>query len=125
VKAVTAKQASEAGQAFCLICLIAALVIRDWRYVAVGTGILVAAMAVPTLFKLPARLWFALSEVLGAVVSNILLSAIFYLLVTPVGLLRRAMGKDTLRLRQFGKGQESVFTMRETDYGKSDVESPF
>jgi len=125
VKAVTLKQAAETGQAFCLICLIAALVTREWRYVGIGGGILVAAMAAPALFKLPARVWFGLSEVLGSIVSSVLLGAVFFLLVTPVGLIRRAMGKDTLRLRQFGKGTESVFTIRTTAYGKSDVETPF
>lgn len=125
MKKMTLKQAADTGQAFCLICLIAALVTRDWRYVAGATALLVAAMAAPALFKGPARLWFGLSELLGAVVSSILLGLVFYLMVTPVGLLRRAFGKDTLRLRQFRKGQDSVLTVRDTTYGKADVESPF
>ena len=70
MKSATLKQAADTGQAFCLICLIAALVTKDWQYVGVGTCILVATMAAPALFKLPARLWFGLSELLGAVVSS-------------------------------------------------------
>ena len=37
---------------------------------------------------------------------------VFALVVTPIGLLRRALGKDSLRLRAFRSGDESVMVVR-------------
>src|SRR5438874_6970335 len=43
--------------------------------------------------------WMSLALVLGLVVSSVLLTVFFYLVVTPIGLLARAVGKDFLSLR--------------------------
>jgi polyferredoxin len=43
--------------------------------------------------------WMALALVLGMVVSTLLLTLFFYLVVTPVGLLARLVGKDFLSRR--------------------------
>jgi hypothetical protein len=44
------------------------------------------------------RAWFLLGEILGRVVSPVVLSVIFFLLLTPIGLLTRLFGRDELRL---------------------------
>jgi hypothetical protein len=43
--------------------------------------------------------WMALALVLGLVVSHVILTLFFFLVLTPVGLLARLLGKDFLRLR--------------------------
>ncbi|MCF8033695.1 MAG: hypothetical protein K9K66_05545 [Desulfarculaceae bacterium] len=43
--------------------------------------------------------WMSLALVLGAMVSRIILTVLFYLVVTPIGLVLRAMGKDLLDLK--------------------------
>ena len=40
--------------------------------------------------------WMTLAFVLGFIVSNVLLTLFFYLVVTPIGLLARCLGKDFL-----------------------------
>lgn len=45
------------------------------------------------------RLWQKLGLVLSKIVGPIVLSLVFFAVVTPVGLLMRAFGKDPLRLR--------------------------
>jgi Saxitoxin biosynthesis operon protein SxtJ len=45
------------------------------------------------------RAWMRLAEMLGYVNSRILLSAVFYGLFTPIGLLRRVTGNDPLTRR--------------------------
>lgn len=44
--------------------------------------------------------WFKLGELMGKVVSPIILGIIFFLLITPVGLLGRLFGRDELRLKR-------------------------
>jgi saxitoxin biosynthesis operon SxtJ-like protein len=42
------------------------------------------------------KVWLSLAIVLGFFVSRILLTLLFYLVVTPIGLLMRLLGKDLL-----------------------------
>ena len=45
------------------------------------------------------RLWFKFGIFLGKIVSPIILGIIFFLLVTPTGLLLRLFGKDVINLK--------------------------
>ncbi len=57
------------------------------------------------------RVWFLLGEILGRVVSPVVLTVIFFLLLTPIGVLTRLFGRDELRLRiRVGK---SCWVLRE------------
>ena len=46
------------------------------------------------------RLWFNLGLLLGRIVSPIVLGIIFFLLITPVSLVGRALGRDELKLKK-------------------------
>jgi len=43
--------------------------------------------------------WMVLAIGLGFLVSQVLLAAFFFLVITPIGLVARALGKDFLRLK--------------------------
>ena len=43
--------------------------------------------------------WMSVAVVLGFVVSHLILTLFFFLVITPVGLIARAVGKDFLRLK--------------------------
>jgi hypothetical protein len=65
--------------------------------------------------------WFKLSLVLGRISNTILLTLIFFLVLTPVGLFRRMLGKGGMfRIR---KGQHSNFTNRDHSFTKQDLEN--
>ncbi len=49
-------------------------------------------------------LWFRLGNLLGLVVSPIVLGAIFFLLLTPVAIFLRLTGRDILRLKKSTQG---------------------
>jgi multisubunit Na+/H+ antiporter MnhG subunit len=70
-------------------------------------------------------LWFGLSHLLGAVVSRIILTLLFFLLVTPVGLVRRWVGADSLQLKKWKKDRGSVFVVREGTILPKDLENPY
>lgn len=46
------------------------------------------------------RLWFQLGQLMGRIVSPIVLGAIFFLLLTPVAVVTRLFGRDELRLKR-------------------------
>lgn len=70
-------------------------------------------------------LWFGLATFLGKITSSILLTAVWLVLVLPVGLFRRILGKDSLHLRDWRKSRESAFVIRDHEYDKADLERPY
>ncbi len=58
-------------------------------------------------------IWMAAAFPIGWVVSHLLMAMIFYLLVTPVGLIMRLLGRDPLDSK-FDKNANSYWKQRET-----------
>lgn len=70
--------------------------------------------------------WMALAMVLGHVMSTLLLVVFFYLVVTPIGLLARSLGKDFLN-RKWDAQTGSYWLPRNPakPHPKSDYERQF
>lgn len=66
--------------------------------------------------------WYKLAEWLGWFNSRVLLSIVYFLLVTPIGILFRLFGNDPLLLKD-KKG--SMYNFREHTYRKGDLENPW
>lgn len=118
-------RAVDTGMALTLICLIVGLLRGAPGWFALATALLVLNMTAPKVFGPASKVWFGLSGLLGAVMSKVILSLIYFLVLTPVGLLRRALGKDSLRLRDFKKGADSVFVTRSGPFTPADLKTPF
>ena len=119
------QRAQDAGMALILIVLLTAFFWNDQRLLGTGIVLLVVNMSIPGVFKPFARIWFGLSHLLGAVMSRLILGLIFFSMVLPVGLIRRAMGKDSLNLRKWKKDRESVYMMRDITFSKNHIEKPY
>ena len=72
--------------------------VRSWALVAAAAFLLVT-LAIPDLLAPLNRAWTALGNLLHRIVSPLALGIVFFLVVTPTGLLMRLLGKDPLRLR--------------------------
>jgi membrane protein implicated in regulation of membrane protease activity len=122
---VTSRQITETGLLTVLACLAAGLYQSHftWFKIALALGLLL--LLVPRVYHPVAVLWFALGQLLGLVSTHVLLCLLFGLVVLPVALFRKAMGKDTLRLKQFRQGTGSVFMDRRHAYQPSDLKYPF
>ena len=81
-------------------------------YLTLAAVFLAAALLYPNLLHWPNRAWTKLGSLLGAIVSPIVMALLFLLVVTPVGLLMRLAGKDSLRRRGPRKG-DSYWIVRE------------
>ena len=88
-------------------------------------ALLAVGMCFPKLLSWPARIWFGFSEILGRVVSMLLLSLVFFLVVTPVGWIRRLFGYDPMRRRQYRSGKGSVLVKREKQFTGADLDNIF
>jgi hypothetical protein len=83
------------------------------------------SLLIPLLFYYPAKVWFSLALVISFFSSHLLLSLLFFLVVTPIGLLRRGLGKDSLTLRQFKKAKGSTMRKRNHTFSSEDLQHPF
>lgn len=66
---------------------------------AAGSVLVLGGLVLPRLLTVPRRLWMKLAEGMAYVSSRILLAIIFFLVLTPIGLVKRAMGWDPLQRR--------------------------
>ncbi len=72
--------------------------IRAWAVI-VSAAFFLAARVFPALLGPLNRLWMRFGLLLHKLVSPLALGILFYLFVTPMGVIMRLMGKDFLRLR--------------------------
>lgn len=121
----SSRQNVDAASALVLILLIVALFTQQWLFLKLAIVVLLIQMTVPKLFAPWAWFWFGLSKVLGGVMSKIILTIIFLLIVVPVGVIRRWSGKDSLQLKQFGQSTSSVFKIRSSTITSNDITHPF
>lgn len=73
--------------------------VRPWA-AATGALFLGAAFLAPRALKPLNVLWFRFGMLLHRIVSPIVMGFLFFVTVTPIGLLMRALGKDLLRLER-------------------------
>ena len=118
-------KAKDTGLALVLILLIIEYVKRPNSLILSAMAVLVLVMTWPKVFTPLARVWFGFSHFLGLIVSKIILSVVFFLIVTPVGLARKACGADPMNCKIWKKGDESVLVERNHQYVKEDIEKPY
>ncbi len=121
----TIDQARDTGQAMALLCLIVLIFFKQPVFAPIALVVLLVNMVRPQMYKPLAKWWFALSNLLSRIVPRILLGILFYAMVTPVGLLRRVLGKDSLQLKKWKKGRESVLRERNHTLSAKDIINPF
>ena len=63
---------------------------------------LAAALIYPKMLAPLCKAWMAFGHALGWLNTRVILGIVFFLLVTPIGLIMRLLGKDSLRLRCAG-----------------------
>jgi hypothetical protein len=120
------KTTTEPAQTILVICLglIVVHLATHWRFalpIALVIGLLGAFS--PTLAYWIDYLWMKLAWLLSLIVPNILLSAVFYLFLTPFALLSRIFGdRDPMRLKNTGS---TMFKDSQKTFDKKSFENPW
>ena len=76
--------------------------IRIWSLIISATFLILGIMNSNFLSPLN-RIWFKFGMLLGSIISPLVMSLIFFLIVTPTGLLMRIFKKDLLNLKYNNK----------------------
>jgi hypothetical protein len=122
---ISKEQAKDAGMAVVLILLLLGIFLKQRVFYPYAAAALAVNMILPGIYKPFAIIWFGMATFLGTIMSKVLLTVVYILLVVPVGLLRRLLGKDSLQLKKFKKDNSSVFRERDHLFQSTDIENPY
>jgi len=122
---VTKDDGRDAGMAVVLLLLILSFVLKRREFVVAAVVCHVVNMSLPQIYRPFAVLWLGFSDLLGSVVTNILMSIVFFGVVTPSGFFRKLLGKDSLKLGAFKSGADSVMVARNYKFTARDLERPY
>ncbi|HXB42462.1 MAG TPA: SxtJ family membrane protein [Puia sp.] len=122
---ITKEQTKDFGMLTVLVTCYLAFHFKEFSYIKIAFGLILLTVVLPVLLYPFAFCWFALSRILGIVSSKVLLGFIFLIIVIPIGLVRRIIGYDNLRLKQFKKSEKSVLIIRDHVFDSADIVNTF
>jgi len=122
LKNITKQQSQDTGMAMVLLLLLASLPAKRREFILAAIVLQVFNMTLPQIYRPLAVVWLGFSHLLGTVMSKILLTLVFFAVVTPMAILRRLRGKDSLQLRVFKQGDTSVMVERKHTFTAADLE---
>ena len=122
---ISRRQNTDVGVVLGLALLVVGLVSGGTVWYQIAVLALLVTGLVPVIYTPLSWLWFGFALLVELLFSAIILTLIFYLIVTPMALLRKLFFKDILCLRSFKKGVGSVFVMRNKIYKAEDMENQF
>lgn len=118
-------RARDTGLALVLLLLLLARTYKQDLLILLAIATLVVSMLWPAVFRLPARLWFGLAELLGTVSSKILLTVVFALVLVPIATFRKLAGSDPMKRKLWRKNRDSVFLERNHTFSADDLKNPY
>jgi hypothetical protein len=74
--------------------------ITFYSWLVAGSSVGLIAVAAPNLLTPFNKAWMALGDLMGKVMSPLVLGIIFFVLITPNALITRLFGRDELRLKK-------------------------
>ncbi len=89
-----------------------------------GVALCFLSSAIPYLLKPFYWIWMILATILGWVMTRVILSLLFYLILTPIGLIGRLFGKQFVELR-WDKSKKSYWNYRSGMPVPGDYEKQF
>jgi membrane protein implicated in regulation of membrane protease activity len=93
--------------------------------VIIGIVLVVILLLVPKIFFPLSWILIFCGKLLNWLIPPIILAVVFYLVVTPVSILRRLFSKDSLKITEFKKDKNSLFSVRNKLFKKEDILHPY
>jgi len=77
----------------------------------IGSALLVLGLVIPIILKPIYWLWMILAVILGWIMTRVILSLLFYVVITPIGVFSRLFGSKFLDLK-WDKSKDSYWNVR-------------
>ena len=112
-----------------LVIVLFLLVTAYWKessfFILLAIGTLVVVMTIPVILKPLAVIWYFFSITLGSITNRIILTVIYWGVLTPIGIIRRSLGFDPMKRKAWKDGTRSVFTERNHPVTSDDLIMPY
>jgi flagellar biosynthesis protein FlhB len=118
-------QSRDTGLAICMLLLLLSYFGNYSRLTPIAILFLFLAMVRPSVFAPLSKWWFNLSSGINAVMSRVILTFLFFGIVTPIGFLRWLTGADPMQFKKWKKGKGSVLGVRDKTMEAKDLERPY
>ena len=90
-----------------------------------GLALSILGFTAPTILKPIYWAWMTFATILGWIMTRVILSLLFYIVITPIGVLSRLFGKNFLDLK-WDKSKETYWNFRPKEQRKNeDYENQF
>ena len=84
-------------------------------FMGIGLFLLLSGICIPLYLKKVYWVWMVLATILGWFMTRVILSLLFYLIITPIGLISRLFGKQFVELK-WDKKSKTYW-----NYGSEDI----
>jgi hypothetical protein len=118
-------QARDTGLAMCMLLLLLSYFGKYFQLMPVAILLLFLSMAWPNAFTPLSKWWFKFSSTISAAMSRVILTFLFFGIITPTGFLRRLIGADPMQFKKWKKGKGSVLWVRDKTIEAKDLEQPY
>ncbi|MFH1531183.1 MAG: hypothetical protein ABIK09_10685 [Pseudomonadota bacterium] len=108
-----------------LVLLVLSFVLDIRQLAAAAAAVIFLGLASVTLSSLLSAAWWGLTGLIGRLVSGTLLTLVYVVMVTPVGLLRRLLRRGPPSLRPLPRGETPALEVRDHTFGPTDFEKPW
>ncbi len=108
-----------------LVLLILSIVLDLRQLVTAAAVVIFLSLASETISTLVSAAWWGLTGLIGRVVSGVLLALVYFIIVTPMGLVRRLFGQGPPSLRPLPRDGEPALEVRDHPFGPADFERPW
>ena len=85
--------------------------VSGWLW-GIGLLFLILGFILPSVLRPVYRMWMLIAYLIGGIVSRVILTVLFYVVLTPPGLVLRLFGKDVLD-QKFDKRLESYWVKKD------------
>ena len=90
-----------------------------------GFTLSILGIAIPFILKPVYWAWMIFATILGWIMTRVILSMLFYIILTPIGLIARLFGKQFLELK-WDRSQNSYWNMKTVEpFNKKNYEKQF
>ena len=105
--------------ALALVLIISGLLIyydkESYKLIAImASTFIVVGYVIPALLKPMYLVWMTIAVILGWVMTRVILSMVFYFILTPISLITRLLSEDFLALKRIDS--DSYWNHRDSDY---------
>ena len=83
-------------------------------FFSVGLALIIISVITPVILKPIYKIWMIFAVIIGWIMTRVILSVLFFLIITTIGIFTRLIGKDFLNLKT--KNNVSYWNIRNKEY---------